>query len=128
MTDWQEVKVEDSDMWDRTAPIEGKLVNIKENVGPNESKIYELKTSKGLMSLWGSTVIDAKMTHVERGSMVRIEPQGEAKGEKSGRTYMDFKVFVKPAEFEEVTTSGLTDTEPITDVDLNAIFGPDEEK
>jgi hypothetical protein len=100
---WSEVTVETNDeIWDRKAPIEGKLVDVKSDIGPNESWLYTLQTKSGKVSLWGSTVLDTKFSGIANGSMVRVEPQGKVTSEKSGRTYQDFKVFVKPPEFEEV--------------------------
>jgi hypothetical protein len=100
---WQEVTMENSETWDRKESIEGKLVKVQESVGPNESMLYTLKTDKGMIGVWGSTVLDTKFEGISNGSMVKIEPQGKVKSEKTGREYQDFKVFVKPPEFEEVT-------------------------
>lgn len=111
MSDWKEISVEDSDMWDRQKPLEGKLVKVQSNVGPNESMLYTVKTQEGNVGVWGSTVLDTKFAGIANESMIRVEPQGKVKSEKSGREYQDFKVFVKPPEFEEVDT----DKEPLPD-------------
>lgn len=103
MSDWEEIVAETNDeVWDRKASIEGLLVDIKSDIGPNESFLYVLKTKEGKVSLWGSTVLDTKFEGIANGSQVRIEPQGKVTSEKSGRTYQDFKVFVKPPAFKEV--------------------------
>lgn len=99
---WKEVVAEEGSVWDRKDPIEGKYINYKEKVGPNESKLYTLKTKEGEVGVWGSTVLDTKFAQIQRNSMVKIEPLGETKSEKSGRTYQDYKVFVIPPAFEEV--------------------------
>src|ERR1700753_526332 len=101
--EWEEIVAEtNDDVWDRKGPIEGKLVEIKQDIGPNESMLYILKTAKGKVSVWGSTVLDTKFSGIDNGSLVRIEPQGKVKSEKTGREYQDFKVFVKPPSFEEI--------------------------
>lgn len=101
--DWREIVAEtNSEVWNREKPLEGSLISVKNNVGPNESMLYVLKTKDGEVAVWGSTVLDTKFAEIERGSQVRIEPQGKVKSEKTGREYQDFKVFVKPPVFEEV--------------------------
>ena len=99
---WTEVTAESGETWDRQAPITGKLVGVKTNIGPNESNLYSLQTDKGVVGVWGSTVLDTKFAGIQNGSMVKIEPMGKQKSEKTGRTYQDFRVFVKPSEFAEV--------------------------
>lgn len=100
-----------SEIWDRQKPITGKLVSVKTNIGPNESMLYELKTETSIIGVWGSTVLDTKFAGIQNGSMVKIEPLGEVKSEKTGRKYQDFKVFVKPPDFEEV----LPEDKPLPD-------------
>jgi hypothetical protein len=115
--DWKEIVAETNDVvWDRQKPIEGRLVDVKSDIGPNESMMYVLKTDKEKVSVWGSTVLDTKFQGIANGSLVRIEPQGKVKSEKTGREYQDFKVFVKPPEFEEVkdTVAEVKDNEPIS--------------
>jgi len=95
---WNEVSINDSVTWDRESPIEGVYVSKKDNVGANESRLYVIKTDKGDVSVWDSTVLHSKFSEIEIGCKVRIEPLGEIKSEKTGRSYMDFKVFWKPFE------------------------------
>jgi len=111
---WEEITAQTGETWDRTAPIVGKLVGVKSNVGANESMLYQLKTEDGIIGVWGSTVLDTKFAGIQNGSMVKIEPMGKQKSEKTGRTYQDFRVFVKPPEFEEILDGGekLPDDEP----------------
>lgn len=110
--DWKEITVEtSSEIWDKKETLEGKLVGKKSGVGPNESWLYTIKVKDGEVGVWGSTVLDTKFEGIESGSMVRIEPQGKVKSEKTGREYQDFKVFVKPPQFDEVQPVG---DEPIS--------------
>lgn len=107
---WTEIVAETNDeVWDRKSPIEGKLVDIKSDVGPNESMLYVLSTKEGKISVWGSTVLDTKFSNIENGSLVRIEPQGKVKSEKTGREYQDFKVFSDTPKLEEVDPSEVPD-------------------
>lgn len=122
MTNWREVTLDSSsDVWDREDPIEGTFVGVREDVGPNESKLYTIKTDKGEVKVWGSTVLDDKLMGVPQGSKVRIEYEGKLKSKK-GTQYHSYKVFID------------TDTEPEDEEgqeklgeDLNEIFPPDEE-
>lgn len=73
--------------------IEGHLVKIKDGVGKHNSRVYELRIvepdvqkygkykgfgSEGaLVNLWGSTVIDNKMSNIRLGQWVRIEYKGK---------------------------------------------------
>lgn len=107
--DWKEVVLEEGDVWDRQEPIEGTLVKVRENVGPNESMLYTLRTEKGDISVWGSTVLDTKFENLAKGSEVRIEPQGEVTSPTTKRKYQDFKLFVKPPAYKEVGGEPLPD-------------------
>lgn len=100
--DWTEVSIGSENMWDRESPIEGSLVGIKSDVGSNNSMLYILKTDKGNVSLWGSTVLDTKFEGIAKGTMIRIEPLGLVKSEKTGRSYHDYKVFYREQPFTEV--------------------------
>ena len=99
--EWQEIgNSGESITWDKTGTLIGTYKRHKTNVGPNESNVYELEvTNNGeteTYSIWGSTVLDTKFEQIDIGSLVKIEALGEAKSPKTGRTYNDFKVSVKP--------------------------------
>lgn len=100
--EWQEVVLGGEAMWDKKTTISGRLVSAKDAIGPNNSKLYTLATETGEVGLWGSTVLDNKFERIELGSMVKIEPLGEAKSEKTGRNYQDFRVFFKPKAEEPI--------------------------
>lgn len=101
MSDWITVSESSADAWDKKAPIQGVYIRKKENIGSNNSTMYILKTSKGEMGVWSSTVLDSRFEQIELGNEVRIEPLGEKKSEKSNRTYQDYKVEYRPAPFVE---------------------------
>ncbi len=98
MSDWQEIGGDSGDMWNREGSIEGILVSRQSNVGPNDSMKYNLKTAKGEMGVWGSTVLDSKLEQVTNGSEIRITYLGKASSKGGRGEYHDFKVEVKPAE------------------------------
>lgn len=101
MSKWQEATISSSPTWDREEPIEGEYIEFKQNVGPNESFLYMIETKDGKVGVWGSTTLDTKFTDISLHSKVRIEPLGPVKSEKTGRTYLDFKVLYKEPEYKE---------------------------
>ena len=66
--------------------VEGKLVNIQDEVGENRSKLYSIETlDKGVVNVWGSAVLDSRMMLVKVGDKVKLTYKGlgEAKGGKN---------------------------------------------
>jgi hypothetical protein len=96
---WQEVNASNSETWDREEPLIGTYLGFKHITTKNgESILYSVKTDNGTFGAWGSAVLDSKLAEVEVGSMVKIAFLGKVENPKSGRTYNDFSVMVKPAE------------------------------
>jgi hypothetical protein len=79
-----------------TPEIEGVYLGKQEDVGPNHSKLYRLKTADGAtISVWGSTALDSKMSNVGEGDQIRIEYLGKKKSPTAGRSpYKDFAVYI----------------------------------
>ena len=70
----------------------GILIDVGE--GDYGNKTYTLESKPGeLQSLYGSTVLDKKMSKVKVGDMVRITVLGVKQGKR--REYNDYKVEVK---------------------------------
>lgn len=93
--------------WNREDTIEGLYVRKRTNIGANDSNMYVLQVKDGEVGVWGSTVLDTKFEEIPVGSKVRIEPLGKVKSEKTGRSYIDFKVLYIPsakAQVDEVFT------------------------
>jgi hypothetical protein len=64
--------------------FEGTYLSSKENVGPNDSMMYEFRALDGSsVSVWGSTVLDNKMKHIAPDTRVRIVSLGMKKSPKS---------------------------------------------
>ncbi len=93
--DWVDTSMSTGNVWDEKAPIQGVLLNRRDNVGPNNSTMYTLKTDQGEVGVWGSTVINTKFSQIPIGSLVRVELLGKAEG-KGGRQYKDYKIQYKP--------------------------------
>ena len=87
--------------------IEGILVNAQDDVGVNQSKLYSIETPEGVKSVWGSAILDSRMTLVKVGSKVKITYGGlaEAKGGKNPAKI--FKVEVDEPDEVPVVTPGI---------------------
>lgn len=90
------VKSDDDSIWDKDAEpvLEGKLVKIEHNVGPNESTLYSIKKDDGKeVKVWGSTVLDDRFLGVPAGTYVKVTYEGLKKG-KAGKSYHNYKVYI----------------------------------
>jgi len=76
--------------FDQNKVIEGKYVGKREGIGKWKKAVYQILADDGTYEVWGSTVLDRKMSEVEIGEEVRIEHLGEMKG-KNG-SYHDWSV------------------------------------
>lgn len=78
----------------------GVLVDVRENVGPNHSKLYTLQKEDGsFFTVWGSAGLDRNLSSVPLGNEVRIVYLGKAKNPNSGREFHNFEIYSrKPQE------------------------------
>lgn len=78
--------------------IEGKLVNIRDGnylrQNGEKSKVYDLETSEGTKTVFGTSVIERAMGAVAIGQQVKITYQGTTQT-KNGRPVKLFDVFYK---------------------------------
>lgn len=96
-------KSQNADAWDfKVKPnFVGKFVSMEENVGPNDSKIYNFELEEldennnpKMAAVWGSTVLDTRMKNVKIGEIVKIDYLGKEKSEsRKGSSYNNFDVF-----------------------------------
>ncbi len=98
---WTEVSAGVSQFWDKEGTVQGVLIEKVESQGQYNTSLYTLKNGNETIGVNGTTVIDSKLRHLELGTEVRITALGEAKSEKSGRTYQDFKVEYRETPFKE---------------------------
>ncbi len=94
----------------------GVLHGVEHEVGPNNSTLYSIKTEKdGVVSMWGSTVIDIRMKNVEIGNEIKIVYLGKEKSEKrKGATYKNFEVYRKGAK--KSTAKGDDESVKVSDI------------
>jgi len=81
--------------------IEGLLTEIERNVGVNESTLYKIEVAGGeVKSVWGSTVLDSRMTNVKMGEEVKIIYKGLGKKSPGKNPPKIFQVFHREPEVE----------------------------
>jgi len=85
-TDW--TYKEDGDF------IEGFLVQIQEDIGPNKSKLYTVEAPEGVKNVWGATLLDSRMALVKVGEKIKITYKGLAEAKKGKNPAKIFKVEV----------------------------------
>lgn len=56
--------------------ITGVFVKSESEVGANKSMLYHLEVDKKPVGVWGSTVLDQRMTAVKPGNLIRITYKG----------------------------------------------------
>lgn len=94
--------------------LTGYYVGKKEDVGQNNSTIYEFELSDlgpnlgRKVSIWGSALLDGRFEEIPLNCMVRVTCLGSQQPKTpKGRAYMNFKVEFdkdsrRPANFNEV--------------------------
>jgi len=100
---WTEIKPDNETSsfdptWDyeKDSTLIGVLVGIKEDVGKHHSKLYIIeREDKSRVTVWGSTVLDVRMSKVENGEYVKIDYLGDKPTDK-GNPYHDFTVAHEP--------------------------------
>ena len=65
--------------------VEGTLCQVQENIGKNDSMLYNLETAEGIKSVWGSAILNSRMALVKVGDKIRITYKGLSKDAKEGR-------------------------------------------
>ena len=113
--DWKEVETTPSEVWDRSAPIEGEIIRVQHGIGPNSSELYTLLTEDGEVAVWGSTALDPKIAELYLHDQVRIEPLGKVKSPKTGREYWDFKVSYIEGDRKSPAKQELDEVHPVDD-------------
>ena len=74
--------------------VQGRYVELRENIGQNRSKVYIVATDAGTVGLWGSVVLDDLFTEVQVGKIVRVTYLGKLQGKRGGKPYKNYQVAV----------------------------------
>jgi len=71
--------------------FEGTFVKAEDNVGANKSMLYHLEADGKPIAIWGSVVLDTKMTVVKPGDKIKIVylGKGTQKGGKNAPKLFD---------------------------------------
>ena len=92
---WEEMEF--GTTWDPEVEPEliGEYISRQENVGVNNSMLYEIKKDDGeVVSVWGSTVLDTRLKNLEGGERLKIVFNGLKDSPTKGRQpYKDYTVF-----------------------------------
>lgn len=104
--EWMEAKASTDNTWNGQEPIEGRYISKREGVGPNSSNMYIVETGEGRVGVWGSTVLDNKMSELRIGCTIKIEFAGLQTG-KRGNKYKDYRVFYKEEPYQEAKPADL---------------------
>ena len=67
--------------------VEGLYISKEANVGTNQSNIYYIEKLENheVIQLWGTTILDQRMTPVKIGQQVRITYKGLGEKGKGGK-------------------------------------------
>lgn len=99
---WEKDSGESYDAWewdtDDHKILTGLLVEKRENVGPNNSKMYIIEragTNGQRVAVWGNTLIDKRMSNKNIGQELGIVYKGKTKNPETGRQYHDYDFYFK---------------------------------
>lgn len=117
--DWEKVEAELTETWNGNDKggnfklkegdeLVGVYSGMEENVGPNNSNLYSFKRPDGeFISVWGSTLLDARFKTLQLGDEVRVVYKGKVKSEKSGRSYHNYDIYHRePVKQETIVEDG----------------------
>ena len=111
---WKPEKVGDS--------IEGVYIKVEINQGTRKnSSIHSIRTEDGMVSFWGSMILDNRLAQVPVGAKVKIIYNGVAEKAKPGQNPAKlFKVFVD-AEYKDEEESSANEESDTGEIDEEEI-------
>lgn len=96
----------------------GIYQSMEENIGANSANIYTFKTpDKKFVSVWGSTILDARFKNLDAGEEVRIVYHGLVDSKTAGRSYHNYEVFHRVPEEIPVIEEPVADPTPTEKVE-----------
>ena len=110
---WEEIGMSETHDFEANKEFVGTFSNLRTNVGPNKSNMYNFKTDKGTVGIWGNAVLDTKLVSIMPGDQAKIVYVGKVKSPKTNRLYRDYKVYLKRA-----TITGSTENVKAEEVDI----------
>jgi len=91
---YKEIKPEEWEYKEDGDFIEGVLVNKQEKVGENKSMLYSVEVPEGVKNIWGSAILDSRMSFVKIGDKVKITYKGLGEAKHGRNPPKIFKVEV----------------------------------
>lgn len=92
MSDW--IKAGQQEMVDPVdGEVQGILLGVKDDVGPNLSRVYTVNIGGKQYGMWGATGLDNQMTDVALGEEIRIKYLGMKTNPKTKRDFKNYEVF-----------------------------------
>jgi len=74
--------------------VEGSFIKAEANVGQNKSILYHIEVDGSPLAVWGSTVLDIKMSVVKPGDKIKIVYLGKGTGKGGKSAPKLFDVFI----------------------------------
>lgn len=71
--------------------IEGILVGVKHDVGPNKAMLYSIDDGT-IINVWGSTILDSRMCLTKKGDKIKITYKGVGEKKPGQNAPKIFKV------------------------------------
>jgi hypothetical protein len=95
MTAWNKVELGTWKFEKENDSIEGIFIKAEQDVGQNKSMLYHLEVEGKPLAVWGSVVLDTKMTVVKPNDKIKIVYLGKGvqKGGKNAPKLFD--VFIE---------------------------------
>lgn len=89
--------------WEKNGTLIGIYEQIKNNVGPNASKLHFVRKENGeMVKVWGCAVLDNRLSEIAAGTKIKIEYQGKQLNKNTGRYYRDFLIYADTGVKEEI--------------------------
>jgi len=120
-----EVGAQTNETWNfvKGVPFRGVFVEVRQGVGQNNSNIYVFEgEDQKRYGVWGSTVLDIRLSNLSVGEEVAIIYLGLETSEKTDREYKNYKVLKLDTPAQETIT-----TDTVT-VDEDGVPFPDDDE
>ena len=122
---YKEVGSQINETWDfnKKDTFEGVFVEKREGIGQNNSNLYIFEGKDNTQyGVWGSTILDARLSNLSVGEEVVIFYLGIETSEKTDREYKNYKVLKLDTPAQETIT-----TDTVT-VDEDGVPFPDDDE
>jgi len=79
--------------------LQGVLIKVSEEVGQLKSMLYTLEVNGKPINVWGTTILDQRMTGTKPGDLIKIVYKGLGEQKPGKNAPKIFKVYIdKPEE------------------------------